>query len=208
MTSNRSPTLSCRDLLLNSHGSPEEEPRVLELLTQLEHFAAPGPQEPLPTRFSFRRVYACFPGKLGLALMRSGKPSIRANDEVLVPSSKSSRRWISLRPLAKPESHRPSTMFPLVLLCINVFATHADSCPPISSGPSPRNPRVGRRFDKAQAANTVRHLALAKSTAACTLRRLTQAEHQAHQQIFRHGHDAAESRSGPTGWRGGRTEPR
>jgi tetratricopeptide (TPR) repeat protein len=72
-------------LLTKEPSSSEDEPRILELLTQLEHAAAPHLKDAAPGNLAFRRAVALRQmGKLGLALLEMKEARQARPDDPMV----------------------------------------------------------------------------------------------------------------------------
>ena len=118
-------------LLNGEPPSIEEEPRSLELLTQLEHFAPPQIKDAPPGSFAFRRALALRRmGKLGLALLEiEDARRCRPDDpEVIFVHLDLLRLEDFPAAVAEAETVARSPGVPALVLsaCINILSTHAE----------------------------------------------------------------------------------
>ena len=146
-------------LLNGEPPSIEDEPRILELLTQLEHVAPPQIKDALSGTFAFRRALALRRmGKLGLALLEiEDARRCRPDDpEVVFVHLDLLRLEDFPAAVVEAETVAGSPDVPALVLsaCINILATQAeqaaddqfepaarrvlDWCQPARSGPGPR----------------------------------------------------------------------
>ncbi len=118
-------------LLNKEHLSNEDEPRILELLTQAEHTAPPRLSDQPPGTFAFRRALALRQmGKLGLALVEMKEARrARPDDPVFTFVYLDLLRLENL-PAAVVEAHSiaESPDVPALVLsaCINIVAVWAE----------------------------------------------------------------------------------
>jgi tetratricopeptide (TPR) repeat protein len=114
--------------------SMEDEPRILELLTQLEYFTPPHLRDSVPGMLLFRRALALRNmGKLGLALLEMKEAQRAHPDDPEVTFVYLDLLRLEKLPSALAEVERftesPSVP-PLVLsACINILATQAEQAP-------------------------------------------------------------------------------
>ena len=118
-------------LLNGEPPSIEEEPRILELLTQLEHVAPPQIKDASPGTFAFRRALALRRmGKLGLALLEiEDARRFRPDDpEVVFVHLDLLRLEDFPAAVAEAETVAGSPGVPALVLsaCINILSTQAE----------------------------------------------------------------------------------
>lgn len=118
-------------LLTREPPSEADEPRVFQLLTQLEHAAPPNMQDASPGMLALRRALALRQmGKLGLALLEA-KEARRArphDPEVLFVYLDLLRREDLPSAVREAEiiAESPSVPAPVLSACINILATRAE----------------------------------------------------------------------------------
>jgi tetratricopeptide (TPR) repeat protein len=129
-------------LLTKEPPSIEDEPRILELLTQLEHVAPPQIRDASPGILAFRRALGLHQmGKLGLALLEmEDARRIKPDDPWFLFVHLDLLRLVDL-PSAVAEAQRvvesPSVPALVLSACINILATQAEQAadaefPPIA----------------------------------------------------------------------------
>jgi tetratricopeptide (TPR) repeat protein len=111
-----------------------DEPRILELLTQLEHFTPAHLSDTVPGMLLFRRALALRNmGKLGLALleMRAARSAHPSDPEIAFVYLDLLRLEDLPSALVEAEKITESTSVPALVLsaCINVLATQAEQMP-------------------------------------------------------------------------------
>ena len=120
-----------KPLVTKKPPSAEDEPRILELLTQLEYFAPPHLRDSLPEMLVFRRALALrHMGKLGLALpeMEEARRARPDDPEVAFIYLDLLRLEDLPSAVAEAETIAESPVVPALVLsaCINVLATRAE----------------------------------------------------------------------------------
>ena len=118
-------------LLAKEPPSIEDEPRILELLTQLDHVAPPQIQDASPGTRAFRRALALRQmGKLGLALLEADEARRARPDDMWAVFVYLDLLRLEDFPAAVAEAERTaeSSSVPALILsaCINILATQAE----------------------------------------------------------------------------------
>jgi tetratricopeptide (TPR) repeat protein len=142
-------------ILTKEPPSSEDEPRILELLTQLEHAAPPDLRDATPGNLAFRRALALRQmGKLGLALVEIGEARrSRPHDpEVVFVYLDLLRQEDLPSAVLEAQSIAESPDLPALVLsaCINILAMQAEQASGEQFEPIARQLLVWcRRFDEA-----------------------------------------------------------
>jgi tetratricopeptide (TPR) repeat protein len=118
-------------LLNKEPPSSEDEPRILELLAQLEHAAPPHLRDAPPGNLAFRRALALRQmGKLGLALLEMKEARRAQPDDPDVIFVYLDLRGLEDLPSAVLEAQSiaesPDVAALVLSACINILATHAE----------------------------------------------------------------------------------
>ncbi len=118
-------------LLIKEAPSLDDEPRILELLAQLEHFGRPLIREVSPGMWAFRRALALRRmGKFGPALVEADEAKRASPDDESVLFVYLDLLRIENLPSAVAEAERiarrPTAPALLLVGCINVLASQAD----------------------------------------------------------------------------------
>ncbi|MFI5459228.1 MAG: tetratricopeptide repeat protein [Isosphaerales bacterium] len=144
-----------KPLVTKEPPSMEDEPRILELLTQLEYFAPPHLRDSLPEMLVFRRALALrHMGKLGLALldMEAARGEHPDDPEVAFVYLDLLRIEDLPSAVAEAETITGSPGVPALVLsaCINILATQAEQTPDEQfESIAERVLALCRRFDQA-----------------------------------------------------------
>jgi tetratricopeptide (TPR) repeat protein len=123
-----------KPLVTKEPPSMEDEPRILQLLTQLEYFTPPHLRGSVPGMLVFRRALALrHMGKLGLALVEMGEARRVHPDDPEVAFIYLDLLRLEDLPsaLVKAEiiSDSPGVSALVLSACINIFATQAEQMP-------------------------------------------------------------------------------
>jgi len=135
--------------------SMEDEPRIFQLLTQLEYVAPPHIRDASPGMLAFRRALALRNmGKLGLALleMEDARRARPEDPEIVFVYLDLLRLEDLPSAVAEAESITGSPGVPALVLsaCINILATQAEQMPEDQfESIAERVFALGRRFDQA-----------------------------------------------------------
>jgi tetratricopeptide (TPR) repeat protein len=134
--------------------SMADEPRILELLTQLEHFAPPHLRDTVPGMLVFRRAFALRNmGKLGLALLEMKKARSAHPEDPEVALFYLDLLRLENLPSALMEAEKitesPAVSALVLSACINILATQAELATEDQFGPiAERVLALCRRFDQ------------------------------------------------------------
>ena len=144
-----------KPLVTKEPPSMEDEPRILQLSTQLEYFAPPHLRDSLPGMLVFRRALALrHMGKLGLALleMEEARRAHPDDPEVAFVYLDILRLEDLPSAVVEAETIAGSPGVPALVLsaCINILATQAEQMPDDQFEPvAERVLGLCRRFDQA-----------------------------------------------------------
>jgi tetratricopeptide (TPR) repeat protein len=127
-------------LLTKEPSSEADEPRVFQLLTQLERVAPPHIRDASPGMLAFRRALALRQmGKLGLALLEAEEARRARPDDPVLTSVYLELLRLEDLPSAVTQAEiiaeSPSVSAPVLSACINILATRAEQAADDQFGP-------------------------------------------------------------------------